>query len=88
MKPFSMLGKRVLVAASLVLLTACGSNGITDPTEAKKSGYLTVSAAVSSSKPTTTSSGYNVPAVARPASNNPVPGNGNVTSSGYNVPAN
>jgi hypothetical protein len=45
MKPFSTLAKRVLLASSLTLLAACGSNGITDPTAApRKSGYLTVSA--------------------------------------------
>ena len=88
MNPFSNIAKRVLLASSLVLLAACGSNGITDPTDARKSGYLTVSAAVSS-----TLSGYNVPArpVTTTATSTPksVSGPGSTTNSlGYNVPAN
>lgn len=77
MKPFSTIAKRVLVAGSLILVTACGSNGITDPTAARKSGYITVSAATvktttvsapvkatttTTTDAATTSSGYNVPA--------------------------
>lgn len=50
MHPFKTFAKRLFVAGSLLLVTACGSNGITEPS-ARKSGYLTVSA-----------SGYNVPA--------------------------
>ena len=89
MTPFSNIAKRVLLASGLALLAACSSNGPTDPTAARKSGYLTVSATVSN----TTASGYNVPAVARPANSTQSqkgPGlNGATTaSSGYNVPAN
>lgn len=50
MHPFKNIAKRLFIAGSLLLVTACGSNGITEPS-ARKSGYLTVSA-----------SGYNVPA--------------------------
>ncbi|MCC7054358.1 MAG: hypothetical protein IT355_13910 [Gemmatimonadaceae bacterium] len=83
MKPFSIIAKRLLVAGSLALLAACSSDGVTGPSEArKKSGYLTVSAAVSAA-----------PAVAAPA---PKPVTGvrgpkapsQVQGSGYNVPAN
>ena len=88
MNPFSNIAKRVLLASSLVLLAACGSNGITDPTDARKSGYLTVSAAV-----TTAKSGYNVPATIVPTTTTTTikstSGPGTTTSSlGYNVPAN
>ena len=89
MNPFSNIAKRVLLASSLVLLAACGSNGITDPTDARKSGYLTVSAAVATVKP----SGYNVPATIVPTTTTTTikstSGPGTTTSSlGYNVPAN
>jgi hypothetical protein len=91
MHPFSNIAKRVLLASSIVLLAACGSNGITDPTGARKSGYLTVSATVA--KPT--SSGYNVPAVIVPSTSSGTvkastsgPGSSTTTSLGYNVPAN
>jgi hypothetical protein len=91
MNPFSNIAKRVLLASSLVLLAACGSNGITDPTGARKSGYLTVSAAVKS----TTASGYNVPAVIVPTTSSTTvkattagPGSSTSTNLGYNVPAN
>jgi hypothetical protein len=87
MNPFSNIAKRVLLASSLVLLAACGSNGITDPTDARKSGYLTVSAAVKS-----TASGYNVPATIVPTTSTTVKstaGPGSTTNGlGYNVPAN
>lgn len=76
MKPFSTLAKRVLLASSLTLLAACGTNGPTDPTAARQSGYLTVSAAV-------TAVAAPVP-VAKPAPALP----GTTISSGYNVPAN
>jgi hypothetical protein len=100
MKPFSNIAKRVLLASGLALLAACSSNGPTDPTSARKSGYLTVSATVSPSSRYTQSSGYNVPANVTttqasgynvPASvTTSGPGNGNnsTSSSGYNVPAN
>lgn len=78
MNPLSTIPKRLLVAASLVLVTACGSNGITEPS-AKKSGYLTVSAAVRAS-------GYNVPAGITPNSGYNVPA-GITVNSGYNVAA-
>ena len=89
MKPFSNIVKRVLLASGLALLAACSSNGPTDPTSARKSGYLTVSATVS----TITASGYNVPAATKPTTSTQSvkgPGlNGATTaSSGYNVPAN
>jgi hypothetical protein len=83
MMPFSTIAKRLLLACSLVLVTACGSNGITDPTSeasakrAKKSGYLTVSAAVvSAPAPTTTT-------LSRPRT----AGKQTMVQSGYNVPA-
>ena len=88
MNPFSNIAKRVLLASSLVLLAACGSNGITDPTDARKSGYLTVSASVSSAL-----SGYNVPARPAPTTAASTPKStsrpGTSTNGlGYNVPAN
>ena len=82
MKPFSTIAKRVLVAGSLLLITACGSNGITEPST-KQSGYITVSAAVMTTttvaapKPTTTTA---------PAPTTKLPTT--TTASGYNVPAN
>ena len=79
MKPFSNIAKRVLLASGLALLAACSSNGPTDPTSARKSGYLTVSATVSS----ITASGYNVPAITKPGLSGPI-----ISTSGYNVPAN
>ena len=79
MKPFSNIAKRVLLASGLALLAACSGNGPTDPTSARKSGYLTVSATVIS----TTASGYNVPAITTPGLTRPI-----VNTSGYNVPAN
>lgn len=102
MHPFKNIAKRLFIAGSLLLVTACGSNGITEPS-ARKSGYLTVSA-----------SGYNVPArpvrttvsptlVKAPAPTTPIAPTtsptttttptsspklpGTTTSSGYNVPA-
>jgi hypothetical protein len=96
MKPFSTIAKRLFVAGSLLLVTACGTNGVTDPTAApKKSGYLTVSAQVN-----TNASGYNVPAsvtlpaaaAAAPTTITPSgvkrPGMMTNAASGYNVPAN
>ena len=87
MKTFSTFAKRVLIASSLTLLAACGSNGPTDPTAARKSGYLTVSATVNSS-------GYNVPATITPAAVSatattrvPIKSTSTITT-GYNVPAN
>ena len=79
MKPFSNIAKRVLLASGLALLTACGSNGVTDPTAAKKSGYLTVSASVAATMPTTT---------VKTSTTVSAPGTPITTSSGYNVPAN
>ena len=90
MKPLSNIAKRVLLATGLALLTACGSNGVTDPTAARKSGYLTVSAAVATVRP----SGYNVPAGATTTTTTTVKAtvsggpNAPTTSLGYNVPAN
>ena len=87
MKPFSNIAKRVLLASGLALLAACSSNGPTDPTASRNSGYLTVSATVSN----VTASGYNVPATVRPAtttSSIKAPGSTTSISSGYNVPAN
>ena len=92
MKPLSNIAKRVLLATGLALLTACGSNGVTDPTAARKSGYLTVSAAVSTVK----ASGYNVPAGATTTTTTTttvkptvlVGPSAPTTSLGYNVPAN
>lgn len=80
MHPFKTITKRLLVAASLVLVTACGSNGITEPS-AKNSGYLTVSA-----------SGYNVPAkpvqtAVSPSAYNVPAKPVTVSLSGYNVTA-
>ena len=83
MKPFSMIAKRVLVAGSLMLVTACGSNGITDPTAARKSGYITVSAATVKTTVTTTAPVLTTTTVAAPTGQLPT-----VTTSGYNVPAN
>lgn len=80
MKPFSTIAKRVLVAGSLILVTACGSNGITDPTVATKSGYITVSAAVKSTTTTTTTT------VTSPVKT--VTNDLTTSASGYNVPAN
>ena len=92
MKPLSNIAKRVLLATGLALLTACGSNGVTDPTAARKSGYLTVSAAVATVK----ASGYNVPAGATTTTTTTttvkptvlVGPSAPTTSLGYNVPAN
>ena len=89
MKPLSNIAKRVLLATGLALLTACGSNGVTDPTAARKSGYLTVSAAVATVRP----SGYNVPAGPTTTTTTVKPTvlvgpNAPTTSLGYNVPAN
>ncbi len=82
MNPFSTIAKRFLLAGSLVLMTACGSNGVTDPT-ADRSGYLTVSATVKS--------GYNVPAKPVPTTTTTTtttePSGGSTTNSGYNVTA-
>ena len=90
MKTFSTIAKRVLLASSLTLLAACGSNGITDPTSARKSGYLTVSASVNSGPSRSYASPVNVAPVTTPApiSSHSGPGMGNTISSGYNVPAN
>jgi hypothetical protein len=82
MKPFATISKRLLLACSLVLVTACGSNGITDPTadKASKSGYLTVSAAVvAAPKPTT----FTTTTVSSPIKSS----KGTTVQSGYNVPA-
>jgi hypothetical protein len=83
MSSVSNLAKRLFAAGSLMLLAACGSAGPTDPT-ADRSGYLTVSAAVSR------------PVLATPVAATPVavpvaapkPGNNPTVTSGYNVPAN
>ena len=84
MKPFSTFAKRVLLASSLTLLAACGSNGPTDPTAARRSGYLTVSASVSTT--TVVSTPVTKPAsTTLTATTSKVP---TVTASGYNVPAN
>lgn len=82
MKPFSTFAKRVLLASSLTLLAACGTNGPTDPTAARTSGYLTVSAAV-------TASATVAAPVVQPATVTVTapPGSTTVTA-GYNVPAN
>ena len=85
MKPFSNMVKRVLLASGLALLTACGSNGVTDPTAARKSGYLTVSASVAATKPTTTTTTTTTVKTSTTVS---APGTTVTTSSGYNVPAN
>ena len=85
MKPFSTIAKRVLLASSLTLLAACGSNGITDPTAARKSGYLTVSASVMS---TTTVSAPVVKPTTTTLTASPGKLPTTTTSSGYNVPAN
>ncbi len=86
MKPFSTLAKRVLLASSLTLLAACGTNGPTDPTAARQSGYLTVSAAVTASA--TVSAPVVQPAtVTVTAQPGRLPGAPTVTA-GYNVPAN
>jgi hypothetical protein len=84
MKPFSTISKRLLLACSLVLVTACGSNGITDPTadKASKSGYLTVSAAVNAGpRPASTTAPI--------SSSGPSVNSGKkfMVQSGYNVPA-
>jgi hypothetical protein len=82
MMPFSTIAKRLLLACSLVLVTACGSNGITDPTSdaPKKSGYLTVSATVvAAPAPTTTTT----TTLSRPRT----AGKQTMVQSGYNVPA-
>jgi hypothetical protein len=83
MHPITNFAKRLVVAGSLLVLAACGSNGITDPT-AKNSGYLTVSASVVSAplSTTTTTSGT------APISGSRVPGKQTTVQSGYNVPAN
>jgi hypothetical protein len=83
MTPFSTIAKRFLVACSLVLVTACGSNGITDPI-ASKSGYLTVSATVAPIKatvvaPVTSTGSVNLGGIRS---------KGMTVQSGYNVPAN
>lgn len=82
MKPFSTIAKRVLVAGSLILVTACGSNGITEPS-AKKSGYITVSATVTATAPVAAPAPTPVKA---PAPTTKLPTT--TTTSGYNVPAN
>ena len=91
MHTFSSIAKRLLVAASLVLVTACGSNGITEPS-ARKSGYLTVSAAVRTLVPvTTTTTTTTTTTSTAPSSTtiqSPLPGKGMTIQSGYNVPAN
>lgn len=82
MPSFSIVAKRLLVAASLVLVTACGKNGITEPS-ANASGYLTVSATVAPAPvvaPTTTTT----PTTTRRTVSKGLTG----TQSGYNVPAN
>lgn len=87
MTTFSKIAKRLLIAGSVVLVTACGSNGITEPTS-MKSGYLTTSASVvrvpvktPATTPTTTSPNSGPSSVASPNA-------GKNTFSGYNVPAN
>ena len=84
MKPFSTLAKRVLLASSLTLLAACGTNGPTDPTAARQSGYLTVSAAVSASATVSAPVVQPATVTAQPGT---LPGAPTVTA-GYNVPAN
>lgn len=91
MKPFSTLAKRVLIGCSVLLVTACGSKSITEPTSAK-SGYLTVSAsvkrptsAIAPSSPVPSSSG---PSSLTPTSTTGQQSPQSTAKSGYNVPAN
>ena len=89
MKPFSSIAKRLLVAGSLLLVTACGSNGVTEPS-AKKSGYLTVSASVNSGAGSVadTSATVSVAPVAPTTKGGRGAGTQKPTTAGYNVPAN
>ena len=93
MKPFSTIAKRFLVAGSLLLVTACGSNGVTEPS-AKKSGYLTVSASVNSATgivadtSATVSEAPVAPTTTTTKSGRGQSGMSHPTASGYNVPAN
>jgi hypothetical protein len=86
MHPFSAIVRRSLMAGALLvmpLLTACNGNSITEPVAAR-SGYLTVSATVSSKKP--------VQAPGSGPLSNSGPGSikqndNNTVQSGYNVTA-
>jgi activator of HSP90 ATPase len=93
MMPFQTLLKRVLLAGSVVLVTACGKNSPTEPS-AQRSGYLTVSASVSATqsgtstvKPATTTSTTSTTSTVPVSSSGPKRPS-SVTASGYNVPAN
>lgn len=94
MKPTTILAKRLLAAAGLALLAACSSNGPTDPTDAKRSGYLTISASVNSGTGSTSSGSKSLVPVSSPApapssgKGKSSPTNGTNSISGYNVPAN